>query len=108
MKFGIDKRIITLSAQILSKAISREEALIQINKPPFIIDSIEDDISYVIKKLKLDRKDFDKAFKAENKFFYDYPSYYPLIKKFSGLGKTLSMKIFEFKPGIFEAIEQNI
>jgi len=108
MKFGIDKRIITFSAQILSKAISIEEALIQINKPPFIIDSIEDDISYVIKKLKLDRKDFDKAFKAENKFFYDYPSYYPLIKKFSGLGKTLSMKIFEFKPGIFEAIEQNI
>lgn len=108
VKFGIDKRIITLSAQVLSNEISREEALNQINKPSFNVENIGDDINYVIKKLKLKRNDFDKAFKAENKFFYDYPSYYPLLKKFAGIGKKISMKIFGFKPGIFEAIDQKI
>lgn len=107
-KFGIDKRIITLSAQVLSNEISREEALNQIKQPSFDKETIDNDISYVIKKLKLSRKDFDISFKAENKYYYEYPSYYPLFKKYVGIGKTISTKIFGFKPGIFEAIDQNI
>jgi len=107
-KFGIDKRIITLSAQILSNEISRAEALSQINKPAFNKETMENDINYVIKKLKISRQEFDNAFNAENKYYYDYPSYYPIFKKFAGIGKTVSMKIFGFKPGIFEAIDQKI
>jgi N-acetyl sugar amidotransferase len=107
-KFGIDKRIITLSAQVLSNEITREDGLYQLNQPSFNKDTIENDINYLIKKLKLRREDFDNAFNAENKFYYDYPSYYPLFKKFARLGKSISTKIFGFKPGIFEAIDQKI
>ena len=108
VKFGIDKRIITYSAQILSGEITREEGLAMIQQPPFDDNRIAGEIEYVLKKLELSVEDFEKAFKQENKYFYDYPSYFPLIKKFSNIGKAISTKIFGFKPGIFEAIDQEI
>jgi len=108
VKFNIDKRIISLSAQILSGEITRNEALDEIKKPPYNNTNINRDIDYILKKLNIDRKEFEKIFKSENKYFYDYPSNYPIIKRFSRIGKLVSTKIFSFKPGIFEAIDQNI
>ncbi|MDX9907504.1 MAG: hypothetical protein RBS55_13020 [Bacteroidales bacterium] len=107
-KFNIDKRIITLSAQVLSGEINRAEALDIISKKPYSEEKIEGEISYVLKKLKLERQDYDRAFNGPNNYFTDYPSYYPLIRKYSRFGKILSKKIFRFKPGIYESIDQNI
>lgn len=108
VKFGIDKRIITYSAQILSGEITREEAIKIIEKPSYNPQKINDDISYILKKLELSQNDFQKAFDGPNKYFYDYPSYYPIIKNYAKLGKRISSKIFGFKPGIFESIDQRI
>jgi N-acetyl sugar amidotransferase len=108
VKFGIDKRIITYSAQILSGEMTREEALKLLNKSPYDAEKIEENISYVLKKLNLSRKDFDHAFNGSQKFFYDYPSYFPLILRFIKLGRFVSNRIFGFKPGFFEAIDQKI
>lgn len=108
VKFGIDKRIISYSAQVLSGEISRDEGLQLLSKPSYNAATIEDDIAYVIKKLDMSRNEFDHAFNGANKYFYDYPSYYPFILKFAKLGKFLSTKIFGFKPGIFEAIDRGI
>lgn len=108
VKFGFDKRIITYSAQVLSGEISRDEGLAILAAPPFNKDKIEQDITYVLKKLDIDRKDFDRTFAGENRYFYHYPSYYPLIKRFAKIGKSVSAKIFGFKPGIFEAIDQGM
>lgn len=108
VKFGIDKRIITMSAQILSGEIKRENAIQSIKITPFDPYNIEKDISYVIKKLDLKQSEFDTAFKGRNRYFNDYPSYYPMIKRFSKLGKMIAGKIFSFKPGIFESIDQGI
>jgi N-acetyl sugar amidotransferase len=107
-KFNIDKRLITYSAQILSNEISRDEALSLISESPFQVDKIDEDITYVIKKLGISRTDFDKVFNGPNKYFYDFPSFYPLIKRYAKTGKFISNKIFGFKPGIFEAIDQKI
>lgn len=107
-KFGIDKRIITYSAQILNGDISRAEALNLISKPAYDPESIEKDIEYVLKKLDLSRENFEKVFKSDNNYFPNYPSYYPMIKKYSNIGLYISKKIFENKPGIFEAIDQGI
>jgi N-acetyl sugar amidotransferase len=108
VKFGIDKRIITLSAQVLSGELLREEALNIISMPSFDKLKIEDDIDYVLKKMDLTRNEFNDIFNADNKSFFNYPSYYPMIKKFSGIGKFVTSKIFGFKPGVLEAIDQNI
>ena len=108
VKFGIDKRIITYSAQILSGEITREEALKKISESAWDKNTTEKDIAYLLKKLDLSRETFDEAFTGDNRFFYNYPSYYPLIKKFAKAGKVVSGKIFGFKPGIFEAMDQKI
>jgi len=107
-KFGIDKRIITLSAQVLAGNIKREDALNQLLIPPFDPEYVKKDIQYVIKKLDLSEQDFMNALKNRNHFFYDYPSYFPLIRKFSKAGKFFSQKIFGFKPGIFVALDQSV
>lgn len=108
VKFGIDKRIITYSAQILSGEITREEALQLISKPGYEKEKIEEDISYVIKKLDLSIDEFNKAFYDSNKLFFNYPSYYPFIVRFAKMGKIITNKIFGFKPGIFETLDQKI
>lgn len=107
-KFNIDKRIITYSAQILSGEITRDQALELIAKNPYDKNSIKNDIEYITKKLDMTDSEFDVAFNSKNNYFYDYPSNYPLIKRFSKLGKRVSKLIFGFKPGIFEAIDQDI
>lgn len=108
VKFGIDKRIISLSAQILSGETTREEALAELDRKPYEQSEIESDISYILKKLDLSRKEFDIAFNSDNKYYYDYPSYYPFFRKYSKIGRLISHKIFGFKPGIFEAMDQKI
>jgi len=107
-KFSIDKRIITLSAQILSGVLTREEGLQQLSSPPYDQAHVEQDIQYVIKKLNLTKQEFNEAFSNKCKYYFDYPSYFPQIKKFSKVGKLLSQKIFGFQPGIFVAIDQEI
>lgn len=108
VKFNIDKRIITYSAQVLSGEITREHALEILKTSPFDKEKIDAEKLYVLKKLDLSISDFEKAFKQPNKYYYDYPSYYPAIKKFSKLGKIVASKLFGFKPGIFEAIDQGL
>ena len=79
-KFGIDKRIITYSAQSLSGEIDRGWAIEQLNKLPYSNDTIEQDIEYVIKKLDFTKNEFDSILKGKKTYFYDYPSYYNLLK----------------------------
>ena len=75
-KFNIDKRIITLSAQIISEQIQRKEAIEHINKLPYEINKIKIDNSIVLKKLGITDIEFDKIWNNPNKSFKDYPSYY--------------------------------
>lgn len=103
-RVGIDKRIITYSAQVLSGEIKREEGSSLLEKTPYDKEKIEEEIAYVLKKLDLSEEEFSKAFKQKNKYFFDfYPSYYPLIKKFSKLGKVVATKIFGFRTWYFRS-----
>jgi N-acetyl sugar amidotransferase len=81
-KFGIDKRIITLSAQVLSGELTREFALDLLKHPPYNPDQMERDIEYVIKKLDLSRDAFAKIWGSLNHYYWDYPSYMPLIDRY--------------------------
>ena len=97
-KFGIDKRKITYSALILNGEMSREEALEQLAKKPYTAEQIEADINYICKKLDLSRKEFDAIFEAEKHYFYDYPSYFPMIIKFKNLVYPLVRFFLPNKP----------
>ena len=79
VKFGIDKRKITYSAQILNGDISREKALEIISRPGYAEKEIAQEISYFLKKLDLSEDNFKDVFQQPNKFYYDYPNSYDLI-----------------------------
>jgi N-acetyl sugar amidotransferase len=106
-KFSIDKRIINLSAQVMTGEISREEALNQLSKPS-LNEEIKDEMTkYVLKKLELSENEFAVIMKSDNKSYHDYPNYenflyfvikylYPLI----GL-------VYPQKPMTFVEMEMN-
>lgn len=97
-KFGIDKRKITMSAQIMSGEITRESALAELENLPYNIEQKEEMISYVCKKLDLSRSEFDTIFAAPNKSFTDYPSYDKVIKKLSTSYSWIIRRVFLHKP----------
>lgn len=100
-KYGIDKRKITLSAQVLSKEIKREEAIEEIQQEPFRKYDIKEMINYVAKKLDLSKKEFDEIFQLENKTYLYYPSNYWLlefVRKYAGIVQKL---LFIHKPQSF-------
>jgi len=104
-KFNIDKRIITYSAQILSGEITRDEALERIRKEPYTIQEMDRDKEYVIKKLGLSRAEFDDIWNKPNRSFLDYPSYYPVIRRFVKLVMPLAINLLKVKPKIFFEME---
>jgi len=97
-KFGIDKRIITLSAQVLNKVITREEALIEISNLPYEVEKVEGMLAYVCKKLDLTLDEFETLFKNQNKTYRDYPSYSNLLLKLNTLFEWIIPKLFLHRP----------
>ncbi|HQG68049.1 MAG TPA: N-acetyl sugar amidotransferase [Paludibacteraceae bacterium] len=97
-KFGIDKRKITLSAQVMSGEINREEALSEINNLPYEPTEKEEMINYVCKKLDISNDEFLDWFHQPNKNFKDYPSYNRLFTKYYSLYSWFINKIFLHKP----------
>ena len=58
-KFNVDKRKAHLSTKIRSKIITREEALYQLNIPPYPIEQQEEDKAYVLKKWEMTEAEFN-------------------------------------------------
>jgi len=105
-KFGIDKRIITLSAQVMSGKVSREEALSELEKIPYNPSTIESEKNFVIKKLGLDQQEFERIWKEDNKTYHDYPSSHDLILKIARLVKPFIERILPQLPSYFIQIEE--
>ncbi len=94
-KYNIDKRIITLSAQIMSKEISKEEALKQIETLPITEEEAKALRIYMIKKLEFTEQEFEEIWNRPNKLFFDYPSYRPMLLR---IAKTVKPFIHLFLP----------
>ena len=79
-KFGFDWRVIELSAKVRTGVITRDQAIEALESVPFFEN--EELVDYGLKKQGLSREEFDEILRAPNKFFTDYPSYYPLLRAF--------------------------
>lgn len=90
VKFGMDRRLISVSAQVRSGHISREAALETIAQSHYSEEQIKHDTEYILKKLNISETEFDTIMKAPVHTFRDYPSYYPFLKRISPLLKILS------------------
>jgi len=102
-KFGVDKRKITLSAQILSEEIGKEKACAMINEKPYDDNKIESDLNFILKKLDMSKEEYLKHFNYSNKYYYDYPSYHTFIQIMIKYFGFLVVKLFRMKlPMMYE------
>lgn len=78
-KFGYDKRRAHFSSLILSKQMTREEALQILVNPPYSMIQAEKDMDYVAKKLSITKDKFRELMAESNKTYKDYRNLSPLI-----------------------------
>ena len=105
-KFGIDKRKVTLSAQVLSGDLKSESALERLKTAPLAEEDENYLISYVKNKLELSDNEYLKIWSRDNKYYYDYPSNISLIKTVNRYLMSLVGLIYPIKPMSFYEIQE--
>lgn len=87
-KFNIDKRTAHLSTLICSGQISKEDAMIELNKPLYDFVELERDIEYFLKKFGMTSEEFANILSSPPKSHLDYPNsvffnnVFKIIKRF--------------------------
>lgn len=74
-KFGYDKRKAHLSSLIAAGQITREAALKKLEEPLYDPGSLEQDITYFIHKMNINKAEFDSIMQSPKKTYWDYPNY---------------------------------
>lgn len=78
-KFGYDKRRAHFSSVILTKQMTRDEALERIAQPAYDEQTMAQDFEYVATKLDLTVPELQEIMNGKNKTYRDYKSSMPLI-----------------------------
>lgn len=78
-KFGYDKHRAHFSSLILTKQMTREDALKLIAQPAYDQETINHDFEYIAKKLDLTVAELQELFNGENKSYRDYKNNMALI-----------------------------
>lgn len=78
-KFGYDKRRVYFSSLILTKQMTREEAIESIAQPAYDEQMMFQDFEYIAKKLELTVFELQKIMDGKNKTYRDYKSNMYLI-----------------------------
>ena len=97
-KFDIDKRRINLSAQVLSGAITREQALAQIDQPFGTEEEMAALKDYVLKKLDIPKNEFKSIWDAPNKKASDFPANDRFVYSAIQYARPLLNRIYAFVP----------
>ena len=74
-KFGYDKRRSHLSSRICSGEVTRQQALADIERPPYDAVLQEEDCNYVAKKLGISRGELDRLIAEPARRFEEFDSY---------------------------------
>ncbi len=80
-KFGYDKRRAHLASLIVSRQITRDEALKELEKPLYNENELKEDKEFLAKKMGLNLEEFNVIMNEPNKTFKDYPSDYEFEQK---------------------------
>jgi N-acetyl sugar amidotransferase len=79
-KFGIDKRYGHLSDLINAGQLSRDQALREIQSPPYAEDLQQEDLAYVTKKLGLTAQKFEEIMQTPRRTFRDFRNSYEFVQ----------------------------
>jgi hypothetical protein len=91
-KFGIDKRKAHLSDLIKSGQISREDALVELEKPGYEEQLFRQDKDFVIKKFELNEASFEAILNLPAKTFRDYPNSFERVQRLKSFVNKLREK----------------
>lgn len=90
-KFNIDKRTSHLSSLIIDNQLTREEALIELTKPLYNELQMNRDIDLILKKINMEREEFDKIMSLPPKAHSCYKS--SLFNKFGKIARKYRTKL---------------
>ena len=99
-KFGYDKRLPHYSSLILSRQMTREDALAKLDEPLYEALELENDIQYLCKKLRISRDEFTSLMNCKIHHyseFRNWDSYYRFLKK----GQAIVERLLGKKVRIF-------
>jgi len=92
-KFGYDTRRVQYSSLIVTGQMTREEALVKLQKPPYDETTVAQDFEYVAKKLGVSVKELQGYMDAPNKSYKDYKSQESVYALGSWVMKSLGLEI---------------
>jgi N-acetyl sugar amidotransferase len=87
-KFGVDKRYGHLSDVVRSGQMTRERALVEIEKPPYPGDLFAKDYSFLLKKFGISSEDFQKIMAAPVRTYRHYDTSEALM---NGLRRAIAL-----------------
>lgn len=102
VKYGYDKRRAHLSSLIVSGQMTRDQALTRMQQPRYLPQQLQEDKTFVIKKLGLTEQEFDRILSMPNKSYRDYPSNLgrrKFLLKIVKIVRSLQKSLFRVKRG---------
>lgn len=79
-KFGFDKRRIHLSRLVCNEQMTRDEAIEELERPPYAADLMALDREFVIKKFRISEREFDLLMSAAPRSHFEFPSEEPTLQ----------------------------
>lgn len=92
-KFGYDKRRPHLSSLIASGQMSRDEALVELEKPLYDLRELEIDLTYFCKKLRITQAEYDALLAAPSHHHTEFPTWDRQYQMLRGLRATVERLI---------------
>lgn len=79
-RFGYDKRRAHLSSMIMSKEITRDEALEKLSLPLYDKNALRIDEEFIIKKLNMEKTEFERCFNAKPRHYSEFSNQEAFVK----------------------------
>jgi N-acetyl sugar amidotransferase len=95
-KFGVDKRRPHLATLVVAGDITREHALLELEKDPYADADFDSDLAFSLKKLQFSREAFEEYMRTSPRSHRDYPTNAWFWEGMPGLkrwAKRLAMRI---------------
>ncbi|MBD2792786.1 N-acetyl sugar amidotransferase [Xenorhabdus szentirmaii] len=96
-KFNYDKRKPHLSSLILSNQLTRDEALLELEKPIYDEHELKEDFRYIAKKLKISESEFNELIHSPGRSYSEYKNwdnYFKIFKKIQIISERIARKKF--------------
>jgi hypothetical protein len=94
LKFGYDTRKVQYSSLIVTKQMTRDEALTRLAKPAYDEATIHQDLDFVANKLRISVADLEGFMVTPNRTFHDYRSQKDIYRIGAGV-----MRLFGIERG---------